>query len=1556
MGLPLTPNSNRIHDHAPLKALPNMSYLACLHCLALLLLTGFLFISSAQADNYFVDSVKVQSNLEGGIFSEDGYSATFAAECTIIDFTPQSPPAQIAPGSGDPGHSTSIGDVMHVPTCWMDCSSGQCGAVWDWNFPSLQDLGVWEISCNALTVDPAYCTGTCIPTCDPSAPASWGIPYTIDITVWNNPPTASVSHSPTPAWNQTVTLDANSSDPDGGSVSRTWSITSRPPGSATNLSSTSSETPSLNFHSENDIGNWAFQLHVDDNEGERRTFTHSFDIPNVPPNINISGATDIDALENIDIAVTPTTDVDGGNLDIVWELQQSPPTSALAPQSNFCATNTAYCSGSDSVIIIPTTEDDIGTWQFRATATDNEGDDDTAQITTEVNNLPPDIHLEGATEIAIGDTIQVETTILDDPDGGQLEFQWDIIQAPRDSSVFVQENYHSGTGAAGAYLSIPAGYDEAGTWIFRLTATDNEGESIDDEYTVLVDGPVGAAITGPDIIGSLSFPLTLDGSDSLDTDSPCLGTAHRCHDTLDGRPVTVSAGVVSYAWSLVDIPYELWGVYPLGSVDDVFGVSASGSTMTLDFGDLETGDWIFQLQVVDAEGNEDYIEWMVTVVDETGPPFAIISPPARYNVDVSGFLASDITLSGAQSFDLDNVLIGDPLVPGVGITDYAWNTLTAPTGCTPPALPSGPASDTFNLYNAGDLVDSGCHGHWEIGLTVTDDDSTPKTADAQTSIIIGNCPGLLCIDYPTTLDPQYVEFTEDTDILIYYHMDSALYDEAVFASGLFAYLEIFHQDDLATPVYTSTDPNLLATNKGGILVFQWNGYTDSYQRPEPGLYTIRITLLDYTLGATAFAAVEPEAIWIQVADAFIAPGSDKYIDFDELESGADSVDFSYEIFGGAVPDEIRWRVRDASSTVVFESVAASSLTGSMAWDAQVGGATLATGEYSVEVEAYQLGASLGVSDPHSFTIYRLDLVPASGAVGATPPGLYVYANTDDDNWNNTSDLTESWAGETDLEPVNIVLEPEIPGVVTIDISTGPAPYRLWDSAAKGTQTALPASYSLPGDTVPAMLFVEGEIPETTDMSIEVQTADGETLGPKTIALTVVEVQVMQDTSNDHAIGAGDIALYHSEVARWDNAYDAALAVRNNADPDNFVDRDPRRIYVRVRDPSANADPAAAESITVQLGTLSAALAADDDLHDITLTENAVNSGEFTSPSQILTSHDIQVANDPNADDELHAHDGTAGTVADDAARDRTHQAEIDGAVRLQYQPTGAASATTWDVPLCQRAPETRRRAPLVIYVFNEPYEDVGLDGVAGTADAGEGDGAFSFTDTNINGTHDAGEPSEPYIDLSHGGVAPPASGAAVGVANGRGPVMTNAQVAEHMQRANIAWAQGCISTELNGAIQVVDAPQSGGVDILLDGNVNLPADATSIYGAYSATMGTDRTYIFFGAPMAGANAIAFPPNNPMIAHGEHSFVLLAPNLNIHYRTMAHELGHILTNRPDNLEPLPIFFPQSTPVHAGYNDSNVSMRRRISQATETNARTVRPAGNTGAVGNSVLTTP
>lgn len=51
------------------------------------------------------------------------------------------------------------------------------------------------------------------------------------------------------------------------------------------------------------------------------------------------------------------------------------------------------------------------------------------------------------------------------------------------------------------------------------------------------------------------------------------------------------------------------------------------------------------------------------------------------------------------------------------------------------------------------------------------------------------------------------------------------------------------------------------------------------------------------------------------------------------------------------------------------------------------------------------------------------------------------------------------------------------------------------------------------------------------------------------------------------------------------------------------------------------------------------------------------------------------------------------------------------------------------------------------FANKEPFDDVGIDGTANTGDTGEGDGRFSFTDTNGNGQHDAGEASEPFQDL-----------------------------------------------------------------------------------------------------------------------------------------------------------------------------------------------------------------
>ncbi|WP_411846775.1 hypothetical protein AAFN60_04285 [Roseibacillus persicicus] len=62
--------------------------------------------------------------------------------------------------------------------------------------------------------------------------------------------------------------------------------------------------------------------------------------------------------------------------------------------------------------------------------------------------------------------------------------------------------------------------------------------------------------------------------------------------------------------------------------------------------------------------------------------------------------------------------------------------------------------------------------------------------------------------------------------------------------------------------------------------------------------------------------------------------------------------------------------------------------------------------------------------------------------------------------------------------------------------------------------------------------------------------------------------------------------------------------------------------------------------------------------------------------------------------------------------------------------------------------------PVHPFANQEPFDDVGVDGSPNTGDSGEGNGRFDFTDSNANGQHDAGEPSEPFIDTGVDGSNP----------------------------------------------------------------------------------------------------------------------------------------------------------------------------------------------------------
>jgi hypothetical protein len=1061
------------------------------------------------------------------VVAEDGHDWAQTWSITNVSFTPQSPGPVISPLGSDPGVRTANPFIVaSCPDFFPGSSQG--AANFTANFLSLRDLGVWHVTLNGTWFDPDSCVsspgaGLCGIACDPLLVGSWSAPFTYHITVTNSAPTATISHSPVPAWNQPVTFTAAMSDPDGGTVTGHWSVVQRPPGSTTNLSSMTGASTVLPFSSDHDIGAWRVQLDADDNEGERRTFAHDVTVPNVPPNISVGGGTNINVLQPIALSVTPTTDVDGGNLDIVWDIVQSPSGSTHAPQS-------AFVTG--PALNIPTTQSDIGTWRFRATATDNEHATDVEDVMVTVNNLPPEIHLSGATEIDPGPAIHVETTPLTDADGGDLTFRWDIVQAPQSAGPHVHEG-----ASTTAQIDIPTNSNSAGTWIFKLTATDNDNSpnsSVSQEYTVLVDGPAVATITAPASVGTLSFPVTLSGADSLDPDSPCPTQTNRCHDTLGGRPVVISPGIVSYTWTLLEPPPELIGTFPTGRVDDVFGVPAYNQDLTFNTGDLRVGEWVFQLKVVDNETNEATTTHTLLVVDESGPPTAVLSPPARYTTDTSGVIDRPVSLDGSFSFDLDNIIGGGVITSGLGISNYQWEVVSAPPGCAPPAPPSGSSATTYGIYAAGAVVDSACHGTWQVRLTVTDDDTPSKTDSRTTSVIIGNCPQNLCIDSPTTLNKSFVDFTDNTDILIYYHLDSALYDDPLFPTGLFTLLEIYHEGDLTHPVFTSLDPNVLPSNRGGFLVFHWNGRSGNNARPEPGLYTVQITLVGGALAPSVFTTSQPQSISIAVSQPEVLPSSDKFVNFDELDAGTDHVNVHYSFTGGATPDEVRWRVLDASSAEVASGTLPPTLPGVVDWNGKPGGVTLPPGSYSMVIESYRMGSRLGASAPHNFVVYRMSLSSAAAPIaGVAPDTRLLLVNGDDDNVDNTADKDQPGPllGENDLAQFNLSFAPSgIQGTVTLLAASGGPNVKVWDTGLKNTETVLDKVYNLSTDTVPATLFAEGVSPGDAELALVFKDGGGMEVKRLPLRYRVQAVDLDIDTDMNGTLNVADDAVEMNDQA------------------------------------------------------------------------------------------------------------------------------------------------------------------------------------------------------------------------------------------------------------------------------------------------------------------------------------------------------------------------------------------------------------------------------------------
>jgi len=194
--------------------------------------------------------------------------------------------------------------------------------------------------------------------------------------------------------------------------------------------------------------------------------------------------------------------------------------------------------------------------------------------------------------------------------------------------------------------------------------------------------------------------------------------------------------------------------------------------------------------------------------------------------------------------------------------------------------------------------------------------------------------------------------------------------------------------------------------------------------------------------------------------------------------------------------------------------------------------------------------------------------------------------------------------------------------------------------------------------------------------------------PPATPATVTTIEFVLDDDDDHRVDGRAPVTTALMFGIWDQAYDAARAVRNGAaEADNFVGSDRRRFYIRVNDSGATG-----ASVTARWRTLTSA-GNDDDApasQDVTLTETAAGSKVFVSRALML------VTDDTDADQPTHSGLTTgpdAGVRNRGQSNHRLRRADLDGSVRADYTAaTGTSVSVTATV--FRRRPESRKRIVL----------------------------------------------------------------------------------------------------------------------------------------------------------------------------------------------------------------------------------------------------------------------
>lgn len=558
--------------------------------------------------------------------------------------------------------------------------------------------------------------------------------------------------------NRTITLPANSvnltgsgTDADGTIASYLWQQVSGP--STSTLSATN--TPGITV-SNLQAGIYTFRLTVTDNDGATGTDLMTVTVNAAPP--NQAPSANAGANRAITLPTSSTTlngsgtDADGTIAGYLWQQVSGPSTSTLS------STTTAGITVSNL---------QAGVYVFRLRVTDNDGATDTDDVTVTVNAAPANQAPNADAGNNRNITLPTNSTTLNgaassDNDGTIASYQWQQLSGPAASTL-------SATNTVGITVSNL----QAGTYVYRLTVTDNDGATDTDDVTVTVRQRVNqspnANAGGNKAITLPTNTTSLSGAGSADSDGTIAGyqwqqvsgpnvSTLSATNTVGINVSNLTAGVYTYRLTVTDndgasstddvvvtvnaLPNEApianagtnlvitlptnsasltgGGIDTDGTITGYQWQQISGpttstlsatNTANITVSNLQAGVYIYRLTVRDNDNSTGTDN--VTITVNIAPPNQAPIANAGSNRVIT-LPTNSTSLSGTASSDADGT-----------IASYLWQQV------------SGPSASTLSATNTANITVGNLQaGVYTYRLTVTDDDGATSTATVTVTVSV----------------------------------------------------------------------------------------------------------------------------------------------------------------------------------------------------------------------------------------------------------------------------------------------------------------------------------------------------------------------------------------------------------------------------------------------------------------------------------------------------------------------------------------------------------------------------------------------------------------------------------------------------------------------------------------------------------------------------------------------------------------------------------------------------------------------------------------------------